>query len=66
MGSGETAARETGDYIAWVFRAVVEGLEEAEPQPKCSQSGSVTPMDKGLKRSYWIEYPVGSNSQSTA
>ena len=30
MGSGETAARETGDYIAWVFCAVVEGLEAGE------------------------------------
>jgi len=39
IGTGEVAAQETGDYIAWVYSAVVEALEPEGLQPKCSLSG---------------------------
>ena len=37
MGSGETAAREIGEFIAWVFGEVAEGLEARESTAPFSQ-----------------------------
>jgi hypothetical protein len=48
LDSGEKAARETGDYIAWVFLAVLEGLEEEAIRPTRGQRASVTPMNRAV------------------
>lgn len=57
IGFGEAAARETGEFIAGVFSAVVEGLESGTLSsgnpPRFGGNNVVTapsrtPMDKGV------------------
>ena len=47
VDSGETAARETEDYIAWVYSSVVGRLEREKLQPMSSQRCAALSLLRG-------------------